>query len=142
MSAMTNLHQFHDGSFDGVWIDGATAYAFLSTVNHERFVAVATRVAALRADGFKAGSIVFDVLIREADELTLDDIAELYDLREGAAGESQAKQLLLNAREQGLKLFEVDPSYGGSCMVLAGGIEVVPQNAESRIWTRISRRNS
>ncbi|HEX5233964.1 MAG TPA: hypothetical protein VFW25_01400 [Silvibacterium sp.] len=48
---MKNFGEFHDGSFEGLWLDGKTAHVFLATEGREQFTVVAEGVAALAIDG-------------------------------------------------------------------------------------------
>jgi hypothetical protein len=74
---MNSYHQFHDGSLEGLWIDDSTVHVYLRTTEKERFMAVAKGVMALTAGGFKAGNIIFEVLIRDHGEITLQDISQV-----------------------------------------------------------------
>ena len=94
----------------------------------ERFTAVAEGVIALAADGFRAGNIVFEVLTHGHEEIAIPDIAELYDLQDGLSGEGQAIQLLGKAQREELTLLEINPSYGGTCRVLARSIYLLDRN--------------
>jgi hypothetical protein len=121
---MKKYGEFHDGWFEGLWIDGKTAHVFLATDGGERFTVVAEGVAALAVDGVKAGNILFEVLERAPEEVLPRDIQTLYSLQEGPAGETQGTNLLEEVRLQGWKILEVNPSYGASCLVLAGSLDV------------------
>jgi hypothetical protein len=125
---MKNHDQFHDGVLEGLWIDGAIVHVFLSTLKKERFTAVAEGVVALAANGFRAGNIIFEVLTRGHEEIVIRDIAELYDLQDGPLGEGQGIQLLGKAQREGLTLLEINPSYGGTCLVLAHSIYLLERN--------------
>jgi hypothetical protein len=122
---MKNYGEFHDGSFEGVWIDGKTAHVFLATEGREQFTVVAEGVAALAVDGIKAGNVLFEVLERGPEEVLSQDIQTLYALQEGSAGETQCANLLKKARLQGWRILEINPSYGASCLVLASSLDVV-----------------
>lgn len=122
---MNNYREFHDGWFEGLWINDETVHVFLSTEGRERFVIVAEKVEALSVDGIRAGNIIFEVLIRDPAEVLLPEIQTLYQLPEGPVGETQGANLLQKARLQDGKLLEINPSYGASCLVLAGSIEIV-----------------
>jgi hypothetical protein len=122
---MKNFGEFHDGSFEGLLIDGKTAHVFLATEGREQFTVVAEGVAALAVDGVKAGNILFELLERGPEEVLPQDIQTLYSLQEGSAGETQGANLLEKARLQGWKILEINPSYGASCLVLASSIDVV-----------------
>ena len=122
---MKDFDEFHDGSFEGLWIDGKTVHVFLATDEHEQFVFVAGVVAEVMVDGVKSGSVIFEVLVRNADEVVTEDIKTLYQLRDGTAGESRAVSLLEKARLLGWKFLEINPSYGAACLVLSSSIELL-----------------
>jgi hypothetical protein len=124
---MKKYSEFHDGWFEGLWINDEAAHVFLSTEGRERFVVVAETVEALYADGIRAGNIILDVLLRDAAEVLLSDIQTLYQLPTGPVGETQGADLLEKARRGEGRLLEINPSYGASCLLLAGSIEIVPQ---------------
>jgi len=126
---MNNYNEFHDGFFEGFWIDGTIAHVFLSTFEKVRFTAVTEGVIALDANGFRAGNIIFNAVVRDHKEIVLRDIAQLYDLREGLAGESQGIKLLEKTREEKLTLLEIGSSYGGACMVLAHSVDLLERSA-------------
>jgi len=82
-------------------------------------------VAALAADGFKAGNIVFDVVTRQKEEVDIQDIMRAYRLAEGAAERAQAQKLLEKALEQNLIVLEINPSYAATCILLAESLELL-----------------
>jgi hypothetical protein len=125
---MNDYGNFHDGVLEGVWVDDSTAYVFLSTFRRERFAAVANGVVALTVTNFKKGNLIFEAVTRGHEELTMDDIAALYDLREGKEGDEQAAKLLAKARQERLSILEISPSYGATCLLLAHSIEIIDQN--------------
>jgi len=125
---LEELDQFHDGCFQGLWIDDGTAHVHLVTDGKEPFTAVASGVVALSAGGFRAGSIVLDATIREGEEIVLDDIRQMYDLMSGPEEDAQGTRLLDKARRQALVLFEVSSSYGATCMLLAQSVELLPRH--------------
>ncbi|WP_263358908.1 hypothetical protein [Acidicapsa ligni] len=122
---MKNYDQFHDGWLDGLLIDQKSVQVFLSTEERQPFLVVANGVVALAADGFKAGNIVFEVVTRQKEELTLQDITRAYGLAEGATGQDQAQKLLAKALEQNLIVLEINPSYGASCVLLAESVDLL-----------------
>ena len=79
---MKTYHQFHDGFLDGLLIDKdrGMVHVYLSTWEKERNTAVLSGVLMLKAGGFREGNIILDVSTRDHDEVTLKDIAELYEL--------------------------------------------------------------
>jgi hypothetical protein len=125
---MKNYSQFHDGVLEGLWSDGTTVHVYLSTLKKERFTAVAEEVVALAANGFKAKNLMFEVVTRNHEEITFRDVAELYDLKEGPAGEGQGMQLLGKAQQEGLTLLQINPSYGGTCLVLARSVDLLERD--------------
>ena len=126
---MKNYSQFHDGVLEGLWVDGTTVHVYLTTLKKERFTAVAQGVVALTANGFKAGNLIFEVITRDQDEIVFGDIADLYDLQDGPAGETQGMLLLERAKHEGLILLEVLPSYGATCLALAHSVDLLERNA-------------
>jgi hypothetical protein len=125
------LGDFHDGCLEGFWVDDPFVHIFLKidvyerTDGTERFVIVADGVAALVADGFRKGHIIFDVETKTHEELSPEDITSLYDVHEGEAGEKQCHNLLQKAREQRLMALEITPSYGASFIILARSFELL-----------------
>jgi hypothetical protein len=120
-------HEFHDGAFEGLWIDGKTAHMFLATEKRERYVIVAEEVAALTVEGVKAGNIVFEILEREPDEIGEQDIQILFGLQDGPAETTQSANLLEKARLQHWRILEINPSYGATCLVLARSLKTLPR---------------
>ena len=125
---MNDYGNFHDGVLEGVWVDDSTAYVFLSTLMKERFAVVAEGIVALTVTNFKKGNLIFEVVARGHEELTMDDIAALYDLREGKEGEEQSAKLLAKARQERLSILDISPSYGATCLLLARSIKIIDQN--------------
>jgi hypothetical protein len=64
----TDLKQFHDGFVDGFLIRESSVIVFLSTMEKEPFVIVASEVERMQADDFRQGNIIFDVLTRNLAE--------------------------------------------------------------------------
>jgi len=124
---MKNYDQFHDGWLDGVLIEQASVQVFISTEEKQPFVIVAEGVTALSADGFKSGNIIFEVLTKAGDELTVRDIAASYGLSEDVNGQEQAQKLLGKALERGLTVLQINPSYGATCILLAESIDLLPR---------------
>lgn len=120
---MKNYDQFHDGWLDGLLINQKSVQVFLSTEERMAFVVVANGVVALAADGFRAGNIVFEVVTRQKEELTLKDITRAYVLAEGAT--DQGEKLLVKALEQNLIVLEINPSYGATCILLAESVDLI-----------------
>jgi hypothetical protein len=122
---MRKFSEFHDGRFEGLWIDGKTVHVFLATEGRERFVFVAEEVVELCADGIRSGNIIFEALLRETEEVNLQDIHTLYRLQAGPSDEKQSNILFEKARLQNSKILEIHPSYGASCLILGSSFELV-----------------
>jgi len=127
---MKQYDQFHDGRLEGLRIDGETVHVYLTTLEKEKFVAVADGVVALDANGFRAGNIILSVSTRNGEEIVVADIQELYELRNGHAGEDQANNLLSKAQQGKLTLLEITPSYGAGCLVLAKSVRFLTESSE------------
>jgi hypothetical protein len=125
---MRNYSEFHDGIFEGVWIDGDTVYVFLGTHTKERFVALSSGVSALNVTDFRKGNLIFEVITRTSEEVTVEDMVTLHYLREGEEGNAQATKLLSQTQQKRLSILEINPSYGATCLLLARSIEIISQN--------------
>lgn len=125
---MTNYDQFHDGWLDGLLIEKTSVQVFISIEEKQPYMSAASGVAALSADGFKAGNIIFEVLTKQQDELTLRDIAESYGLSADVNGQEHAQKLLAKARERGLTVLQINPSYEATCILLAESVELLPRH--------------
>lgn len=121
---MRTFNQFHDGSLDGVLLDGKNARLFLSTLEKQSFVLHLSSVKSLRLNDFRQGNNIFDVLVREGDEITIEDIVELY----GFADEVKATLALEEVHRNGLVVLEINPSYGASCQALASSVVLTEQH--------------
>ncbi len=104
--------QFHDGSFDGLLIDGDNAHIFVSTYERDRFAITTRGVVALSLGGVLA-------------EVDLESIVEVYGHQSGPNDEVHARNSLERARNDGLTLMSVAPSYGATCLILCRSIELV-----------------
>jgi hypothetical protein len=116
--------EFHDEFLDGLLLDDSSAHIFLRTYQQERFVIEASNVAALNAGDFKLGNIIFEVLTRSANELTLEDIEAVHGPFPEVYRSHYAKRDLELALEKNLILLEINPSYGATCLVLAATMDL------------------
>jgi hypothetical protein len=125
---MKTYSEFHDGFLEGVRTDKDTkvVHVYLSTDEKVRTIAVLSGVLKLKAEGFREGNIIFDVSTRDSGEISLADIAELYTLESTHEPKPWEHELMAKIREQHLQILEVNPSYGGQCLILAQTIEFVP----------------
>jgi hypothetical protein len=121
---MKNFDQFHDGFLDGLLIQGANVHVFLCTDNREEFALELRGVLSLKADGFRKGNIIFDVLVRDGEDLTFHDIMNFFEFKD----EVKALQRLEETRRKNLVVLEINPSYGASCIILAESVELLPRN--------------
>jgi hypothetical protein len=124
---MKTYSEFHDGNLEGLRTDKDTkiVQVYLSTDEKVRTTAVLSGVLKLKAEGFREGNIILDVSTRDSDEITLADIAELYNLDSTHEPNSWEHKLMDKIREERLKILEVNPSYGAQCLILAQTIEFV-----------------
>ena len=116
-----DIPNFHDGFFDGFWIDGKTVHVFLRRSDQAPFTLVLSGVRALKISGVMAGNIILDIVVRGAKEMSTDDMREIYGMAENA---SQIPALLASAREQRLQLLELNPSYGAEGLILFEKLEI------------------
>lgn len=124
---MTSLPNLHDGFFDGLWLSvDKQARLFVRTVEGERSTIRLTEVEALNISGLRAGNVIFDVVLIPLDKLTIEDIKQVYDLKDGEP--ENARQLLIRAQQQGLCALEINPSYGAEGKVLCRNINRLPEH--------------
>ena len=118
---MKVLSEFHDGSVDGVLLDGTNAFLFLSTWNKDRVVMELHDLRSLRMDDFRQGNILFDVRVREGNEITQDDSEHLF----GFSDEAKAAKKLAEVHEEKLVVVEMNPSYGASFLAIAKSFKMM-----------------
>jgi hypothetical protein len=116
--------QFHDGSLDGLLTSNSSVHLFLSTEDRKSFVLEVEGVLSLKADGFREGSSIFDVLVREGDEVKSEDVFQLY----GFADKEKARAKFQSLREGKPIVVEVNPSYGAACLILAASVELISRD--------------
>lgn len=119
---MGNFDQFHDGFLDGLLIRGTSVRVFLSTSDRQEFELKVSGVSSLKAEGFRQGNIIFDVLTRSGDDITIHDIMDFFEFKE----EAKALTKLEEVRRKDLIVLEINPSYGAGCIILAESAELVP----------------
>lgn len=118
---MKTFNEFHDGFVEGVLLDGTSAFVFLSTWKKDQFVMKLDDLLSLKMDDFRQGNILFDVLIREGNEVTGDDIESLFGFTE----DTKAAEKLAEAHEDRNVVVEVNPSYGASLLAISKSISMV-----------------
>jgi len=135
---MFSYEQFHDGAFEGLLIEDKTVHVFVSTDRKEQFVLTTSAVAALTAKGILAGNIILDIEMRATEELTLQDIRDVFEY-DRSEDEVHAKNALLKAQQSKLSLLAISPSYGGSCIVLAKSVDLVSREEWLRRYSAVQR---
>ena len=118
---MEKFDQFHDGFLDGLLIQGTTVRVFLSTDGRQEFVLEVRGVLSLKADGFRQGNIIYEVLERDGGDVTFDDMMNFFEFKD----EANAHRKLEEARGKNLIVLEINPSYGASCTILAESVELL-----------------
>jgi hypothetical protein len=111
-----SIPNFHDGHFDGLRIrQNKSVDLYLRTQDGKSFNLVLQDVDALTLTEIKAGNIIFDLVLRNKEQLTRADMAELYGVHVDAP---QATDLSNRKRDLGLQLLEINASYGAQGAVL------------------------
>lgn len=143
---MKYFNEFHDGWFQGLWIDEERSHMFLATVGKERFVIVAEGTEALAVNGVKAGNIILEALTRDQEEILPKDIEMLYEFPPTSAGKKDAEDVLSKAHQRKWSLLEINPSYGATCLVLASSVRLVAYDEWLReygsVWSTSNRAAS
>jgi hypothetical protein len=117
-----NIPNFHDGHFDGFRISpGNLVDLYLRTQDGRAFILVLQEVDALTLTNVKAGNIIFDLVFRNNEQLTCSDMAELYSVDLDAP---QTTNLLKAKRKLGLRLLEINATYGAQGLVLFRAFEI------------------
>src|ERR1700746_1326519 len=93
-----DIPNFHDGFFDGFRITADKAvHLFLRTSDQAAYTLVLRGVREMEISGVMAGNIILDIAARGAEQISISDMREIYEL---ASDASQAPALLASAREQ------------------------------------------
>jgi hypothetical protein len=117
-----NIPNFHDGHFDGLRIGpNKFVHLFLRTQGGESFILTLQGVDALTVSEIKQGNIIFDLVFRSTQQLTSSDMENLFSV---GADTPKAADLLKVKREQGLKLLEINASYGAHGLVLFQNFDI------------------
>lgn len=115
---MRTFDQFHGGFVDGLLLTNGGVQLFLSTDEKQSFILHVAGLRSLRLSGFREGNIIFDVIVRAGDEVSSRDMVELF----GFPDDAKALQKLEEVHREGLIVLEINPSYGGSCLMLATSV--------------------
>jgi len=124
---MNNYSIFHDGFVDGLLIGKESVTIFLSTSAKASYVLIADDVLRMRVDNFREGNIIYDVLTREGEELTVHDIESLYGMQSEATGEVNVRRVLERVVSERRIVLEINPSYGCQCLMLAQAFTLRPR---------------
>jgi hypothetical protein len=99
----------------------------VSTDTDDQYVVELRDKVVLSARDFKAGNIIFEMLTKNAAEITLEDICRVYDFSIEKE-RLQAEKLLQEAHEQKLSFVEINPSYGAGCVAMATSMKLVKRD--------------
>ena len=126
---MVSHGEFHNGSFDGVWVaDKGLVFLFLTAYGGRQVTAVLADLLRLNAGGFREGNIILDLTIRDHNEVTLQGIVNLCDAGDAHEPQAWESKFLEQINREGLRLLEVSSSYGGTCLALAKSIEFLDRS--------------
>ena len=124
---MLNLPNLHDGFLDGLWLsEDKCVHLFVRTLTGKRSTIILREVAAINVLNFWAGNIIFDVVLVEPDDLTVENIQQVYPLQ--ASEVEKAATLVAQAKQRRLSALEINPSYGAECAFLFASAEVFPNH--------------
>jgi hypothetical protein len=112
---MKTFNEFHDGFVEGVLLDRTSAFVFFRNWKEDRVVMKLDDVRSLKMNNFRQGNILFDVIARDGNEISHDDIEQLF----GFSDDSQVAKKLAETDEEQLVVVEVNPSYGASFLAIA-----------------------
>jgi hypothetical protein len=113
---MMETPNIHDGYFDGFLLGpNKVLYFFLRTTDGKPLNLIFHGMERMCVSGVKEGNIILDLQFRDTQEITLSDVEELYVINPGA---EIGATLLSSIRQRGLKLMELNPSYGAQALVL------------------------
>jgi hypothetical protein len=125
---MISYPQFHDGQLEGLWLDGDRLHVFLSTEEKTHFVLTLVGVTELTAGDFSKQNVIFGIQIKDHNEVTLQDVRDMYAINPILGDESRESTLLGNIQEKELVYLIVDPSCGANCLALAKSAELYPRH--------------
>lgn len=124
---MNALPDVHDGFFEGLFVsESKSAHLFFRSHDGTRSTLVLSGVESLDVSDFKAGNIVFDLVLTGSGEVTVEQIEHLY----GLSNAEKVGRILKRTQENGLRVVEVNPSYGAKCTVLFQSLDVL----SGRVW--------
>lgn len=119
-----DVPSFHDGYFEGLRLGpDKLVHLFLRTVHGESYTLTLRGVERLALTEVRQGNILFDLVFRGPEEITLSDIQDLY-LYGNRGDTSQATNLLQRTHTQGFRVLEINATYGAQGLVLFQDCEI------------------
>jgi hypothetical protein len=119
--------KFHDGFVDGFLIRERQVIIFIRTDENEAFALVADDVTRMRVDRLLQGNIIFDIVMRQGQELTRSDM-EVYGFAASPDGEKLANDKLEWLRIENRVALEINPSYGCECFLIAQAVKLISRS--------------
>jgi hypothetical protein len=125
--AMSEYDVFHDGFVEGFLIKDSQLIIFLRTWDKKLFALIADDVEGMRADNFKEGNIIFDIVVRQGLGLIRGDM-DGYDFVASSLGESQRTAALERSRSENRLALEISSSYGCTCILTASSVKLLARS--------------
>jgi hypothetical protein len=119
--------KFHDGFVDGFLIRERQVIIFIRTDENEAFALVADDVTRMRVDRLLQGNIIFDIVMRQGQELTRSDM-DVFGFAESLDGEALANDKLERLRTENRVALEINPSYGCECFLIAQAVKLISRS--------------
>ncbi len=119
--------KFHDGFVDGFFIREPQVIIFIRTASNEAFALVADNVTRMRVDSLLQGNIIFDIVIRQGEDLSRRDV-DIYGFAAGSDGEDRASEMLQQLKTGNRFALELNPSYGCECFLIAQAVTLIPRS--------------
>ena len=119
--------KFHDGFVDGFLIRERQVIIFIRADDNEAFALVADDVTRMRVDSLLQGNIIFDIVMRQGQELTRSDV-DVFGFAASLDGEALANDKLERLRTENRVALEINPSYGCECFLIAQAVKLIPRS--------------
>lgn len=115
----------HDGHLRGLMLlPASVARIYCTTLDGRDVTFTLKDLKHLRATNFLQGNIIFEVLLRDQDNFSLESLSTLFD-----GHSTSIERALLEARRQRWFMFEITSSYGCELVAICG--EKVEAHVES-----------
>ena len=102
-------------------------FIFIRTEGNEAFALIADNVTRMRVDSLLQGNIIFDIVMRQGQELTRGDV-DVYGFAADSSGEKLATDTLERLRMENRIALEINPSYGCECFLIAQAVTLIPRS--------------